>query len=269
MDDNSAILNTALNAVASRAPSHQTPDGGFLVLVPEGFRAERVAPLETPMPRIKQSVVMHDKDSFVAYVQRYQSDRTRIFAEPGFLTQGGAAVVTAVLDYHAPGSPDRCQHVAVYMPRYSDQWKRWQSACAKPFAQGEFAEFIEEVRSDIVEPEAARLLDIVRTFKASKRVEFDSVTYQPNGDVTLNYDEKTQQRGTSGALPEKMKVGIPVYFRGEAYAVSVFVRYRVGSGAVQFQLKLDRADIIEDEAFNKLAEQIGEAVGIDVYLGRR
>lgn len=264
MDNNT--LETALQSVASRAPAHELPDGGKLVIVPEGYRAERVEPA---MPfRIKQAVTLHDRDSFVGYVNRFKSDATRVFAEPGFMA-GGQAKMVAVLDYHDPAKPDHGQHVATYAPRYSEQWQRWTKACAAPFKQAAFAEFIEEVRADIVEPDAARLLDIVRAFKASKRVEFDSIVYQPNGDVKLGYEERTEQKGASGLLPEQMKLGIPVYYRGAAYAVSVFVRYRVDAGAVVFALKIDRAEIIEEAAFAELTAAVHEATGIDVYLGRR
>jgi hypothetical protein len=79
---------------------------------------------------------------------------------------------------------------------------------------------------------------------------------------------ETRKKGSSGPLPEVMTLGIPVYFRGTAYAVPVLVRYRLGSGAVQFQLKMDRADIIEDAAFGELTARIGAATGIAPYLGR-
>ena len=270
MDETSAtIFSEALNAVAAKAPAHQTPDGGQIIIVPDGYSAERVAPLEAPLPRIRQAVTMHDRDSFTAYVNRFkQGEATRIFAEPGFLANGQAKVV-AVLDYHLNSAADYGVHTATYMPRYSEQWQRWQKACAAPLKQSEFAEFVEEVRSDIVAPDAANLLDIVRTFKASKRVDFDSIVYQPNGDVRLGYEERTEQKGTSGTLPEQMTIGIPVYFRGSPYKVSVLVRYRVGGGSVQFALKIDRADVVEDTAFTELTAAISEATGIDVYLGRR
>lgn len=268
MDVDNNILETALNTVAARAPSHDTPDGGRLVLVPPGYRTETVAPLEPKLSRIRQDVTLHDRDSFVAYVNCFKGDMTRVFAEPGFLARGEAHVV-AVMDYHAPTAADYGAHTATYTPRYSEQWRRWTAICERPLKQAEFAEFIEEVRADIVEPDAARLLDIVRTFKASKKVEFDSLTYQSDGSVKLVYDEKTQQSGSSGALPEQMKIGIPVYFRGQAYAVAVLVRYRVGQGAVMFQLKIDRADVVEDAAFSDITKAIGEATGIDCYLGRR
>jgi len=266
MSDTNNYVETAINAVASRAPAHEAPDGRKVVFVPEGYM-----PVEYPPampPRIIQNVTLHDRDSLVAYVNRFKSAATRLFAEPGFLA-GGQAKIVAVIDYHEASKADHGEHVATYAPRYSDQWQRWHKACAAPMKQAEFAEFIEEVRADIVEPNAANLLDIVRTFKASKRVEFDSVAYQPNGDVKLVYDERTEQKGSSGVLPETMKLGIPVYFRGQPYAVPVLVRYRVGQGAVGFQLKMDRSDIIEDAAFNELAKAVGEATGIDFYLGRR
>ena len=268
MDDIANTLEKALNIAVSRAPSHETPDGGKIIVIPEGYRAERVGPLETPLPRIKQAVILHDRDSFIAYLNRYKSEATRIFAEPGFLANGAARVV-ATMDYHQPNAADYGVHVATYSPRYSDQWMRWHTAAKTPMKQAEFAEFIEETRADIVEPEAAKLLDIVRTFKASRKTEFDSVVYQPNGSVSLTYDDKTEQKGASGALPETMKLGIPVYFRGTPYAVPVFVRFKVGGGAVQFALKIDRADVIEDAAFGELTKQVHEATGIDVYLGRR
>lgn len=269
MDNTAETLETALNIVATRAPAHDTPDGGKLVLVPDGYKAERIAPLEPPLPRIRQAVMMHDRDSFTAYVNRYKAEATRIFAEPGFLAGGGVAKISATLDYHMPGMADHCAHTATYSPRYSEQWMRWHKAASAPMKQAEFAEFVEEVRGDIVEPDAARLMDIVRTFKASKKVEFDSLVYQSNGDVMLGYDERTEQKGTSGALPEKMKIGIPVYFRGTTFAVPVFVRFKVSGGVVQFQLKIDRADVIEDEAFSELTAKVHETTGIDVYLGRR
>lgn len=49
----------------------------------------------------------------------------------------------------------------------------------------------------------------------------------------------------------------------------MFVRYRVGNGAVTFQLKLDRADVIEDAAFQEVMKAVEEQTLTPVYLGRR
>lgn len=262
-------IKTAFDLGRMGVPTVARPDGGMAVLVPRDTQRIEFDPIDKPLPTyIDQDVTLHDEGSFCSYINRFKGADTQLFAEPGFLASGAARIVAA-LDYHkAGGIPAQCAHEATYRPRYSDQWSRWQNACRQPMRQTEFAEFIEECRADIREPDAARLLDIVRTFKAGKKVEFDSLTYQSDGSVKLVYDEKTEQKGSSGPLPEQMTLGIPVYFRGTLYAVPVLVRYRLGQGAVTFSLKLDRADIIEDTAFGEMAKRVADATGIAPYLGR-
>lgn len=273
MDDNKGIVDLYLQGRAEgatyRAPI-TTPDGTTHIFVPEGYKLDRVPPLDPTLTRIKQHVVLHDADSFIEYIKRFSMSASQVFAEPGFLSKDGRATITAVLDYHdGPRTPDHASHVATYMPRYSEQWTRWVRTLPPVLKQAEFAEWVEENRADIVAPEAAKLLDIVRAFKASKKSEFNSVVYQPNGDVTLQYDERTEQLGSSGPLPELLQLGIPVYYRTEVYKVPVFVRFKVASGAVVFSLKPDRADLIEDNAFGGLLTRIAEATGLTKYVGRR
>lgn len=247
---------------------HETPDGGKAIVIPGDARVHAIPPLDPQLLRIRQSVVVHDAPSLVAYVNKHKTPDTAMFAEPGFLAEGRRAIIHVALDYHGETQPHHVAHSVRYEPRYSDQWTRWHNACREPMAQVDFAEFVEECRADIQEPSAAALLDVVRTFKASKKVEYDSVVYQPNGDVKLAYDERTEQKGSSGVLPEMIKLGIPVYFRGDLYAMPVFVRYRVGGGTVKFQMKLDRPEIIEDEAFKGLVATVSEETSVAAYLGR-
>jgi hypothetical protein len=253
------------------APTVQLPSGAVGVVLPAESELRIIDPVDKPEPtllRIKSNVTIHERDSFVAYVNRYKTDKTQVFAEPGFLRGGQGARVTADMDYHLPGAAQRREHFVHYVPRYSDQWSRWKKLCSAPLKQVEFAEAIEECRADITAPSAASLLDIVRTFKAQKKVEFDSVVYQPDGTVKLNYSEEVQKNGAaSGALPEAIQIGIPVYFRGTRYAVNILVRYRVGNGGVTFDLKMDRPDVVEDNAFEEITAAVAEQTACPVYLG--
>jgi uncharacterized protein YfdQ (DUF2303 family) len=245
----------------------QTPNGGFAVIVPEKTTKIDIPPLEQPLTRIRQHAQMHDLTSFIDYVNRFKVDgTTQIFAEPGFIA-GGTGCIKAVLDYHQPSTPDRLTHIATYAPRYSTPWQVWTGANGT-MRQADFAEFIEENRADINEPSAAQLLDLVRMFKASRKVEFDSLTHTSDGSTMLSYSDKVDQQGKSGPMPEIMKLGIPVFFRGQPFLVPVFVRFKLGNGAVAFSLKIDRADVIEDEAFKSLLTTIETATGIKPYLGR-
>lgn len=252
-------------------------DGSKSIVVPNEAKLLNISPPEAKLFRVRQNVTLHDKASFVAYVNEHKTGATRIFAEPGFLNSNNEGVVQAVIDYHKaadgnPSTPDYGAHVATYRPRYSDQWKAWEAACDRTLKQAEFAEFIEENRKDIVEPSAASLMDTVRTFKASKKVEFDTLTYTNDGSALLHYSEDVQQHQKAGGqtrMPEKLKLGIPVYFRGILYEVEVFVRFRVLPGSVVFDLKMDRADVIEDAAFTELVADIEQDAATQTFLGHR
>lgn len=263
-----ASLKAAFDAgrrlpTAVEAPA---PDGTQLIMRPKDWETERLPPL---MPALaKGAPVFFDQLSFIEYVNLFKTPATRIFGLPAFLSPGGEAGVVAVLDYHSPEQPQNGYHRATYMPRHSDQWKRWQDLNGATLKQAEFAEIIEEVRGDINVPSAAELMDVVRAFKASRKVDFDSVVYQPNGDLVLGYSDKTEQTGSSGRLPEVLDLGLPVYFRGATFRVHCFVRYKVSGGAVNFTLKLDRPDRIEDEAFRDILTAVAEQTGIEPYLGK-
>ena len=269
MDGIKEIANQLIELGAAAGKHVQMPDGGTAMVVPQNFKVQTFAPVtpaEPDLRRITGGATLHTADSFIAYVNRYRGAATRIFAEPGFLA-GGAARITAVMDFHEPDQPRHCAHIATYTPRYSEAWSRWTKATQ--FEQVPFAEFIEENRVEIASPPAAGLLDVVRTFKASKKVDFDSVVYQANGDVKLGYSEQSEAKGTSSVMPERLTLGIPVYFRGQPYAVDVWIRYRVGNGKVVFSLKIDRPEVIEDDAFREITEKVAGSTGIEVYLGRK
>lgn len=252
---------------AAQAPAIDRPDGGKDVLMPEGYTAHTIPPLEKPLTRIRQSVAMYDTASFTAYVNRYKSNSTRLFAVPGHLTNDKKAIVSAILDYHSPEKPDHGAHVARYLPRYSEQWLRWSGA-GQPMPQANFAEFIEENRADIRSPDAAQLLDIVSKFKATKKQEYNSVVHQPNGNIVVGWSDETEYAGKPGVtVPAGLELGIPVFFKGTLYSVPVLMRYRLSEGKLSFTVKLDAPAVVEQAAFDEITGSISEATGIEIYLG--
>lgn len=258
------LLVTAIATGAEKREPLDLPNGGKGVLVPQGYQLKELAPIEPNLTRIRGGVTMVDLDSWVAYVNRFKSEDTQVFASP----DPGSFHVTAVLDYHnADGLPAHCAHKAVYAPRYAVQWQRWSQIGT--MEQVAFAEFIEENRADVQEPAAAVLLDIITKFKATKKAEYDSVVYQPNGDVMIGWSEKTEAVGKAVAVPTELKLGIPVFFRGTLYAVPAFLRYRLDGGKLRFQVKLDRPEYIEEAAIAEITKAVGEQTGLTVYLGRQ
>jgi hypothetical protein len=282
MDLTAEAIQSVLQRLDSTPKGVDLQDGRQGVIIPAGHKLEMIAPITPVLPgRVAATVLVHDQASFIAYINRYKTEATQLFAEPGFLS-GGSAKMQAILDYHRAATngemkdkdnkkvtqANHTAHVANFVPRYSDAWMRWQAASKQPMEQAELAEFIEENRADIDTPSAAEMLDIVRSFKVKKDTEYDSVTYQPDGGVKLHYSEKVQQQGST-VFPEKLHIGIPVYFRGDAFKIGVFTRFKLGGGKLKFQLKLDRDDLVEDVAFGDMIAKVSEAVGIGAYLGRR
>lgn len=252
---------------AANAPTIERPDGGKEVLLPDGYTAHTIPPLEKPLTRIRQGVSFYDCVSFVEYVNRFKNDNSRIFALPGHLSGDNKASLTAILDYHKPGSPDHGAHVVRYIPKYSEPWKRWTTA--PPMEQGDFAEFIEENRADIRSPEAAVLLDIVSKFKATKKVDYDSVMHQPNGDILIGWSEKTEVQGsrTGVNVPTELVLGLPVFFKGDLYQLVMLMRYKLNNGKVAFRIKPDRHEYVEQAAFDEITKAIAEQTSITPYLG--
>jgi len=262
------------------------------LLVPQGFRIAEFAPDDEPMTHIGECVLVHDKASMIAYVNDFKTPVSRMFAEPGFMADmrrhPPQARIVAVLDYHGPsapaptsdeenpdasagvlpGIPNFARHAVLYEPRYSEEWRRWCSVSEKDkwLSQVEFAELIEECRTDITEPFAAELLDMVTKFRATKKVEFNSMTYQADGSALLHYSEDVQLADKM-VMPAKIKLVIPVFYRGTKFEVDVFVRFRVGGG-VRFQLKIDRPDRMEEAAFEELSNAVFKGTSVPMHLGR-
>ena len=90
------------------------PGAGVFTLVPASYRVEN---LENYLPRplrIEQSVLLHDTDSFIAYVNGFKlPGPSRIFFD------GPQEQFMAVLDYHETETPAWCEHTATFKPRRS------------------------------------------------------------------------------------------------------------------------------------------------------
>lgn len=266
MELSNETLETIIALGAKAAPLIDTPDGGKMAIVPEGYRAELVRPLDRKLTRMIQKVALYDLSSFVAYVNQFKLPGTRIFGVPSHLGNGSAGFI-AVIDYHPSHTePGYTENRATFTLKHSEQWMRWTRA--QPMPQVAFAEFIEENRKDVVAPDVAVLLDIVTKFRASRKQDYDSVVYQANGDVTVAWSEKTENAGKPGvSVPTELGLGIPVYFKGDLYSVPVLMRYRLADGKLMFMIKVDRPDYIEQAAFDATAKQIAEATGIEPYIG--
>lgn len=261
------VLDKIFEKGATSRPPIDCPDGSLAVVIPQGYDLHTIPPLEKLLPRIRQQVHLHDADSFIAYINQFKGEATRLFATPGQLASDKRAVITALVDYHEPGQPAYVAHAAHYKPRYSEQWQAWGKVNSLPMAQAEFGDFIEENARDVRKPEAASLLDIINEFKATKKVDFNSVTRQTNGDVKIGWDETTEYKGRAMTVPTELILGMPVFFSGPLYEVKALLRYRVADGKVMFVIKLDSPALIEQAAFEAIIKAVYQETEVSIFHG--
>lgn len=203
--------------------------------------------------RIRESITLTEIDSFIDYYQRFGGDSTVI---KGDLSNRR---FTAVFDYHQPAAPAWCDHKATLACTLSTEWQTWIGKDKKPFEQADFAEFIEMNAVDIVNPDAAEMVQIALTLQAKKKVNFNSGVRLDNGQIQLGYQETID--GTAGPkgelrIPEKFELALRVFQGGEKYKVEAHLRYRIHDGGVKFFYQIVRPERLLEDAFDLVKAQV-------------
>lgn len=67
---------------------------------------------------------------------------------------------------------------------------------------------------------------------------------------------------------EKVAIGIPVFWNGDAYQITARLRYRVREGKLTFWYELIRSDKTLEHATKQLIEKIKLGTALPLYFGR-
>lgn len=261
MNDNGV---EALIDVGSALSEVRTAGDMPFVIVPHEYSVRSLEDL-LPIPtRCRGTVKLRDAKSFIATVKRFSGDECQIY---GDLRVGS---FVAVFNDHTPADPGWRDHRATFCCEQSVEWKRWTEADGKKMTQPVFAEFIEDNLPDIVDPVAATMLEISRTFEAKKKVAFQSSIRLSNGQHEFTYEESVSGTAAKGKLqiPESITLGLPVFDGGQPYAVEARLRYRIGDGG-QLMLWFDllRPHRIIEDAIKAVVSEIETATGLVILNG--
>lgn len=234
---------------------------GQFAVVPDGFRVESLERFQNVPNRQSGNLTVSGAEGFIGYVNRFGGAATLIVADIG------RAKVKAVLDH---GSPDTAAgfsgHTITIEPQHSEALRAWLAIEGKPMSQRALAEFLEERATDVLEPDAAAIMDMVLTFEAVKKVSFRSAVRLSNGDRQLTYVEDTTGGGSQGAvtIPERIIISAPLFEGMAPEDVRFNLRYRLDDGSVTFTLKMHRRDDVLRGAFDQLLHELDEDIIADV-----
>ena len=244
------------------------------VAMPADMVIRSTVHLEDDAPRKTGTITAESLNSLVDYVDLHFTCESAVFAS----LAGNS--VTAIIDWHGG---DECvggfaRHQVILPLRYSEQWKAWAKINGQHIQQKALAEFIEEYLGDIVEPDAAAVLETVLTLSGKKSVNYKNATRLANGDVSLVWEETTDAKaGQKGDLkvPSELKLRLPVYAGCEeetTFEIRAMFRYHIQDGSLTFQIKMLGIERIREMAFaavyDSLATKLAEKnIKTPVYRG--
>ncbi len=270
MDTNEGVSAIIAAARAGQALQVFATEGGHEVaLVPDGFSIKTLSePVNDDLPRrMKAKRTFHEGDSFGRYVHDYKTSGSQLIADVG------AGSLTAILDYPdtaavdnpEDGIPNR-EHVAVWPVPFSEEFKAWNAFQGKMYPQGAFLEFLEENLSEIVLPDPASILELVRDFDAIQTVKFASKKRLDNGDSSLQYMTETNVK--SGiSIPKKITLEMPIYLGEQPVKFDAWFRTRIEEGQLALGIAFHRIQPVKIAAFRLAVTRIAEIAGLDPQYG--
>lgn len=184
-------------------PSYTAPDGSTYVHK-DYVQALHAWTVEQHIPPIHQTERFGDVESWAAYLALYS------VPEESLLTwsEGG---LKAVLDYHQQDTtPGRCQWLAEHPFERSHQWRQW-SRIADGTAKSQKAvlEALEDLSEDIVAPDAAQLLTVLRTLRATSMASADT-ELKPDGSTHVVWTKSNAVKAAELDLPPEFQIAVPV-----------------------------------------------------------
>lgn len=238
-------------------------DGREVALVPDGFQALPLsgrADLPAPFTAIKAQRTFHIAQSFGDYVARYKSGNTLLLAD---IDKGE---VQALIDYHGPDAPERVIHKASLDLKPSDEWLAWDALEGSFHDQDEFLVFLEQHASDVVQPDQATIMEIVRDFAATQSVVFKSARRLDNGDRQFVYEDETKLKGEL-VVPAMLHVEIPLYRGSDLITLRCHFRYRINNGGLKLAISWHRAFETRRAAFEAEVTRAAEIAGLVPFYG--
>lgn len=259
----------AVTALAQQAlaPKQVEPGGIYLVATAAGHveRVDLTGPEHTgQIARKTGRTVVRDAASFLAYWAKHHDDASEVYADVEQLS------VTAVLDAHANDQARFGEHRLHLQLRRTKAWEEWLTLDGKLVDQDRFANFLEDHLPNLVEPDAATMLEIAQSIKASTKGEFQSSSRLQSGERKFSYTEDIKaSAGAKGDLtiPEVFQIAVPPFEGATAYTMRARFKYRLGGGQLALGYKLEQPEERARAAFAEILAEIADSITVPVLNG--
>lgn len=255
--------------LAQRAidPKEVEPGGIYLVATANGDvqKFDLTGPEHTgALARKTGTTVVRDGESFLAYYAKHHDDPTEVYSDVEALS------VTAVLNAHDADVPDFGDHRLILSLRRTKAWTEWLALDGKLVDQDRFANFLEDQLPYLDTPDAATMLEIAQSIKATTKAEFQSSSRLQSGERKFSFVEDTKaSAGSKGdiAIPETFVIAVPPFEGAGAYRMTARFKYRLGGGQLALGFKLEQPEERAKAAFAEILASIAAVVDTPILNG--
>lgn len=218
----------------------------------------------------KASERLGDVASWAEYVKRYAGS-----VDP-YLTWNAKGLV-AVLDYHSSDAAGRAQWTAHHPFTYSRQWLKWTAlGDGTATTHSAMIEALEDNQEDIVEPDSATLMELLRGLKLTINKNVDMQQREDGTHfIQAIQDQRVAGRQGTADIPTRMSIAIPV-FKGHKdkdgnpvlYKMTVRLRVYVTDSKALFRLSIPGQEATADQAIEEQITAARKLLGDKLTLWR-
>lgn len=254
-------------ATARPASTVEGPGGRTFLVSREDETVLEITPAgaaKTFLPdTIRQSVTMQTAKSLGAYLEKFKSDHSALFANINVNQIVGA------IDYHSADRAALVSHKATLNLPFSVQWNEWNNIDKKLMSQLDFARFLDENSDDISSPRGADLVEIVKDLISTETADTKATVKINSDNVDFTFTSSTETRSRQGGsleIPKEFELRIPVYFGEEPVPMKARLRYVTNDG-VKFGVMLMRKEQVRQDEFMRVVEDVSKVAGLPIYYG--
>ncbi len=253
-----------------------------VIALPEGYSLKTDSSMEALADhpyRKKGTARFKVPESFVEYVNKHQLPNSVIYAKVDKSERNAPLTVTAVFNDHDAETEKKGAEAgwqdfrAILVPEASHEWRTWTANSGKQMSQFEFAQFLDDNIKDISSgqddyPTGTQMLQMALAFELSQDKRIKSAIRIQSGGTNIEYVEDDDASTVARMQAfDKFMLGIPVFWRGQAYAIEAKLRYRVREGKLTLWYDLVRTDVVVDDAVEQVLQAVSAGTGSSILYG--
>ena len=214
--------------------------------------------------RTSGTVTVRKVRDFIDLMNQQKTVDTRAFAS--ISENFDTLKVDGIVNFHGAAAAQFCDYRISLVLDFDPQFEQWIKNLGKEMSQTQFAAFIEDNASTVVQPDAAGLVKMAMQLEGTVNAKFVAKRSLDRGDVTLHYSE--EQSAGDVTVPSTLSISLPVFLGGTVSFITIRIGYKVQPGGnVVFWLRSPELKKVLREAAESVISDIKASTMVDVWTG--